>query len=384
MLASSDLAPGPPGPFMARALTLAREVKGRTSPNPAVGAVVVRDGQIVGEGATQPYGGPHAEPIALRAAGDRARGAALYVTLEPCSHTGRTPPCVDAVIAAGITEVHLATLDPNPRVAGRGALRLQEAGVATYAGEAEEEARDVNEDFARWITTGLPLLIAKYAVSLDGRIATRTGESRWITGPNARAEVHRLRDRVDAILVGANTVVMDDPELTTRIEQPIRPPRDPWRIVVDSSCRISPDARVFRVRGSTTVFTTESAPEVRRAALEEAGAEVRVVGSREGRVALDEMLADVGRRQATSIVAEGGPTLLGALFDAGLVDEVLAFIAPLVIGGEAAPSAVGGYGVKSLVDAPRLSRVRVRHLGADTLISGYVRRVRWPNHLAAG
>jgi diaminohydroxyphosphoribosylaminopyrimidine deaminase/5-amino-6-(5-phosphoribosylamino)uracil reductase len=207
---------------MARALELARAVKGRTSPNPAVGAVLVRDGVVVGEGATLPYGQPHAEPVALRAAGERARGATLYVTLEPCSHWGRTPPCAGAVVEAGVVEVHLATLDPNPEVAGRGRAWLEGAGVRTTVGDGMSEARALNADFARWIVSRRPFVRAKFATSLDGRIATRSGDSRWITGPEAREEGHRLRDRSDAILAGVGTVLADDPQLTTRL--PVRTP----------------------------------------------------------------------------------------------------------------------------------------------------------------
>lgn len=370
---------------MARALDLARGVKGRTSPNPAVGAVLVRDGEVVGEGATMSYGLPHAEPVALAAAGGRARGATMYVTLEPCSHTGRTPPCADAVIAAGVTEVHIATLDPNPRVAGRGRRRLAEAGIRVVVGEGASDARALNEDFARWITTGRPLVTAKFACSLDGRIATRTGDSRWITGPEAREEVHRLRDQIDAILVGVGTVLADDPQLTVRLGGCARPPRNPWRIVLDSTCRtpavarlLAPGAAAGRDDDRVTVFTTERAPAERRAALEAAGAEVRVLPADHGRVSLPALLDDLGRRKVTGLLVEGGATVHGAFFDAGLVDLVVAFIAPIVIGGRDAPGAVGGRGPAALAEARRLLDTQVRLVGADTLVSGYLRRVAWP------
>ncbi|MBI3970129.1 MAG: bifunctional diaminohydroxyphosphoribosylaminopyrimidine deaminase/5-amino-6-(5-phosphoribosylamino)uracil reductase RibD [Chloroflexi bacterium] len=366
---------------MARALELARAVKGRTSPNPAVGAVVIRDGRIAGEGATQPYGRPHAEVIALRAAGPLAAGATLYVTLEPCSHYGRTPPCVDAVIEAGIAEVHLATLDPNPEVCGRGLARLEAAGIRTVVGEGRAAAQELNEEFARWVTTGRPLVIAKFAASLDGRIATWGGDSRWITGPEARAEVHRLRDRVDAIVVGVNTVIADNPELTTRMERPdgseVHHPR---RFVLDSTARTPPTARVLsnELPGRTTIVTTELAPPERRAALEAAGAEVWTVAPRWGHVALDALLDEMGRHKITSLLVEGGAAVHGAFFDDDLVDRVMAFIAPLVIGGRDAPSAVGGTGARRLADSRHLSDVQVERLGADTLIAGYTRRVKWP------
>ncbi|HEX2032910.1 MAG TPA: bifunctional diaminohydroxyphosphoribosylaminopyrimidine deaminase/5-amino-6-(5-phosphoribosylamino)uracil reductase RibD [Chloroflexota bacterium] len=365
---------------MARALELARSVKGRTSPNPAVGAVLVRQGTVVGEGATQPYGRPHAEPMALRAAGERARGATMYVSLEPCVHFGRTPPCTAAIIAAGVAEVHLATLDPNPLVAGRGRAQLEAAGIRTHLGDGQEAARALNEDFAHWITTGRPHVAAKFAISLDGRIATAGGDSRWITGPEARQEVHRLRDVVDAILVGVNTVLADDPQLTTRLEPAQRPPRHPWRVVLDSTGRTPLSARLLApdLPGRTTIFTTDRAPAERRAALERAGAEVCVVPAEGGRVALHPVLEDVGRRKVTSLLVEGGSAVLGAFFDAGLVDRVLAFVAPLIIGGREAPGPVGGTGAPTLADARRLLQVEVRRRGVDTLISGYVRRVPWP------
>lgn len=366
---------------MRRALELAHGVKGRTSPNPAVGAVIVRDGEVVGEGATQPYGQPHAEPMALARAADRARGATLYVTLEPCSHVGRTPPCVDAIIAAGVAEVHLSTLDPNPRVAGAGARRLREQGITVQVGEGAQEARTLNEDFARWITTGRPFVIAKYGASLDGRIATRTGDSRWITGRRSRAEVHHLRDRVDAILVGVQTVLADDPELTTRLETIQREVQHPWRIVLDSTCRTPPTARMLSATlpGKTTIFTTEVADLTRRAALEQAGAEVHSLPAAHGRVSLAALLDELGRRRVTSLVVEGGATVHGAMFDQGLVDYVMAFIAPIIIGGVTAPSAVGGQGADILANAHRLIDPGVRRLGADTLVSGHLRQVVWPD-----
>lgn len=375
-------------PYMERALELARSVKGRTSPNPAVGAVLVRDGVIVGEGATRPYGQAHAEPVALAAAGERAQGATLYVTLEPCSHFGRTPPCAGAIADAGVAAVHLATLDPNPEVAGRGRAWLEGAGVRTVVGEGAAPARVLNEDFARWITTGRPLVSAKFASSLDGRIATRTGDSRWITGPAARAEVHRRRDQEDAILVGVGTVIADDPLLTTRLEDGGghraaggREARHPWRMVVDSTGRTPPTARLLRpeLPGRTTIFTTQRAPGEWRAAVQQGGAEVCVLPSDgQGRVDLPAVVEEAGRRKVTSLLVEGGATIHGAFFDGDLVDQVLAFIAPLIIGGTAAPGAVGGTGARLLTGAHYLSDVEVRRFGADTLLSGYVRRVVWP------
>ncbi len=360
--------------FMRRALELAGQARGRTSPNPLVGAVVVRDGQIVGEGYHQRAGTPHAEVHALRAAGELARGATLYVNLEPCNHHGRTPPCTEAILAAGIAAVHMAMLDPNPRVNGQGRNCLEQAGIATVLGVCQDEARELNEAFATYITAGRPFVIAKYACSLDGKIATRTGESRWISGEASRQWVHELRDTVDAVLVGANTVIADDPLLTTRL--PDREGQHPLRIVVDSRGRIPLQARILdpALPGETLVATTPGLPDERLAALAERGIAVLVLPADEdGSVDLVTLMRALGQRQITSVLAEGGGTLLEALFRARLVDKVLAFVAPIVIGGQQAPGAVAGQGVARLAEAPRLQRMRVEQVGQDLLISGYPR-----------
>jgi len=360
---------------MRRALALAAQGRGRTSPNPMVGAVIVRDGQVVGEGYHQRAGTPHAEIHALRQAGERARGGTLYVNLEPCNHYGRTPPCTEAILAAGLAEVHMAMLDPNPLVNGRGRARLEEAGVRTVVGELEEEARELNEAFITYITTGRPLVIAKFASSLDGKIATRTGQSRWISGEAARRRVHELRDAVDAILVGADTVIADDPLLTTRL--PDREVRHPLRIVADSRGRVPLEARLFdpALPGRTLVAATPAFPPERRAALEDRGVEVLLLpADPQGRVDPRALLEALGRREVTSLLLEGGGTLLEAFFRAGLVDKVLAFIAPLIVGGREAPTAVAGEGFARLEEAVRLERVRVEWVGEDLLVSGYPRR----------
>lgn len=341
-----------------------------------VGAVLVRDGEVVGEGYHQRAGTPHAEVHALRAAGERARGATLYVNLEPCAHYGRTPPCVEALIAAGVAEVHIAMLDPNPLVNGKGRARLEAAGIRTVVGECAEEAAELNEAFVTWVTRGRPFVIAKYAASLDGKIATRTGDSRWITGEQARLRVHEWRDAVDAVAVGANTVLLDDPLLTTRL--PDREVRHPLRIVVDSRGRVPLSARCFdpALPGRTVVAATAAFPAEKRAALAERGIEVLILpADGEGLVDLGALLAELGRREVTSLLVEGGGTLLGAFFRARLVDRVLAFLAPIVIGGRDAPGPVEGEGVERLSEAPRLERVRVERLGEDILLSGYPR---WP------
>jgi len=357
--------------FMRRALCLAERGRGRTSPNPMVGAVLVRDGQIIGEGFHPRAGEPHAEIMALRQAGKSARGATLYVTLEPCCHFGRTPPCTRAIIAAGVAEVHMAMLDPNPRVAGRGRAELEAAGIRTFVGELEAEARVLNETFIHWITTGRPFVIAKFAMSLDGKIATRSGDSRWITGPAAREQVHQLRDQVDAILVGVNTVIADDPQLTTRLDKDDI--RHPLRVIVDSRGRIPLTAQVLDpvLPGRTMVATTEAMPIEQRRALSFRGVQVLVLPSQDGRVSLPDLLEELGRREVTSVLVEGGGTIIGTFFAQRLVDKVVAFIAPIIIGGREAPTPVGGLGVERLSQALRLERVQVEWLGSDLLVTGY-------------
>jgi diaminohydroxyphosphoribosylaminopyrimidine deaminase/5-amino-6-(5-phosphoribosylamino)uracil reductase len=358
---------------MQRALELAAQARGRTSPNPMVGAVIVRAGRVVGEGYHRQAGTPHAEVHALRAAGDLARGATLYVNLEPCNHQGRTPPCTEALIAAGIAEVHMAMLDPNPLVNGQGRARLEAAGIRTVVGECAEPARELNEAFVTYITAGRPFVIGKFAASLDGKIATRTGESRWITGEAARLRGHELRDTVDAILVGAATVIADDPLLTTR--RPGREVRHPLRVVLDSRGRVPLEARVLdpALPAKTLLAATAALPAERRAALESRGVEVLVLpADAQGRVDLAALLETLGRRQVTSLLVEGGGTVLASFFQAGLVDKVVAFLAPLVIGGQEAPSAVSGTGVAHLADAARLERVQVERVGEDVLVTGYL------------
>lgn len=360
----------PPAPFMDRALELARSVLGTTSPNPAVGCVIVRDGVIVAQGATEPPGGPHAEKVALARAGDAARGAIMYVTLEPCCHHGRTPPCTDPIIQAGIAEVHAAVLDPNPLVGGKGKDQLEQAGIRVILGERQREAAQLNEGFFKWITRKLPFVYAKFAASLDGKIATATGESRWITGEQSRARVHQLRATVDAIMVGARTAVRDDPQLTARAESGALA-HQPLRVVVDSRAGLPPTARMLREPGNTLVAVTEAAPRELRRGLELAGAEVLVLPARDGRVDLEALMRHLAERGIARLLVEGGGDLLGALFDGGHVDKVLGFLSPAIIGGANAPAPVGGRGAQHMAQILRLRDVVIERLGDDLLISGY-------------
>jgi diaminohydroxyphosphoribosylaminopyrimidine deaminase/5-amino-6-(5-phosphoribosylamino)uracil reductase len=358
--------------FMQRALDLARGALGATSPNPSVGAVIVRDGEIVGEGFTQPPPGDHAEIVALKQAGESARGAALYVTLEPCPHFGRTPPCADAIIEAGIAEVHYAIDDPDPQVDGGGRRKLEAAGIAVRVGEGEgeAEARRINEAFFKHRTKGVPFVIAKFAASLDGRIAAASGDSRWVSGPEAREWAHDLRTKIDAILAGSSTVVVDDPLLTARPGGKDAE-RQPLRVVVDSRGRTPPMARVLGGPAQTLVATVESAPESWRSSLRAAGAEVLELPNESGRVDLAAMLRELAGRDVLSLLVEGGGVILGSFFDHGLVDKVHAVIAPIVVGAEDAPAAVAGRGAYRMADALRLRDITIDRLGEDLLVTGY-------------
>ncbi|MHB0870631.1 MAG: bifunctional diaminohydroxyphosphoribosylaminopyrimidine deaminase/5-amino-6-(5-phosphoribosylamino)uracil reductase RibD [Chloroflexota bacterium] len=363
--------------YMARALELATGARGSTGNNPAVGAVLVRDGRVVGEGFTQPPGQAHAEIGALREAGDLARGATLYVTLEPCCHHGRTPPCTDALIAAGVVEVHMAMLDPNPLVSGGGRAALERAGIATRVGEREAEARSSLEGWLTYISKGRPQVIAKYAMTLDGKIATSTGESRWITGPKARRRVQELRAGVDAVLVGVNTVVADDPQLTARDEAGNPLPRQPLRLVVDSTARIPLESLVVSggLPGTTAVIVGPGADPQRVKRIEELGNAVITVPRKRGRVDLESALQILATEWGvTSLLVEGGGELLGSLFDQGLVDKLVAFVAPKLVGGAQAPGPVGGRGVESIAAAVQLRDVAWERIGDDMMIVGYVDR----------
>jgi len=361
--------------YMRQALSLAKLALGQVSPNPAVGAVVVKSGEVVGQGYTQPPGSWHAEIMALKQAGEKASGGVMYVSLEPCCHYGRTPPCTQAIIAAGIGEVHMAMLDPNPLVSGRGEAELEREGIKTYVGEHEAEASEINEAYIKFITTGMPFVVAKFAVSLDGKIATRSGDSKWISGSEARKYVHYLRYTTDAIMAGANTVLTDDPYLTCRTGGTggtVK--KQSLRVIIDGKGRTPTTARVFNEPGRALLVVGEPLEPQKRQALARAGVEIVELSSREGTVDLAGLLKTLGERGVTSVLVEGGGILLGSLFDSRLVDKVVAFIAPLILGGEEATTPVAGKGVERVIDAIRLERLSVAKLGDDLMITGYVKR----------
>ena len=359
--------------FMQRALDLARRAKGRTSPNPLVGAVIVKDGKVIGEGYHQKAGSPHAEVHALNAAGEGAKGATLYATLEPCCHWGRTPPCTEALIRAGIAQVYVADIDPNPNVAGKGVQQLQDAGINVHVGVRRQEASDLNEVHRKYIQTGRPFVILKTAMSLDGKIATASGESQWITSEASRQRGHEVRDTVDAILVGRGTVARDNPSLTTRLQN--GEGQDAIRIVLDSHGRTRPDARIFNPESEAGVIVavTSEASSENVDALEKAGADVITVPDAHGQVCFKRLMEILGEREITSVLIEGGSQINASALTAGIVDKVMCFIAPKLIGGQNAPGPIGGEGIQSLTEAVNLRRIRVTPMPEhDILIEGYL------------
>ncbi len=355
---------------MAQALALAWRGAGQTSPNPPVGAVVVRRGRVVGAGYHQRAGGPHAEVVALRQAGRQAHGATLYITLEPCCHLNkRTPPCVPLIIASGIERVVAAARDPNPRVSGRGFAALRQAKLTVKVGIGAAEADRLIEPYRALITTGQPFVTLKVASTLDGKIATAQGESRWITGREARKMVHRPRARSDAILVGIGTVLADDPSLTVRTGPPRG--RAPLRVVLDPSLRIPMTAKVLTDgQASTVIVTTSSGSPTKRATLEKKGAHVVVLPARPGRISWRGLLKELGRRGIASLLIEGGAEVNASALREGVVDRVLFFLTPKILGGRDAISAVGGDSPAHLRDAVILKTMTVTRVGPDILVEG--------------
>lgn len=358
--------------FMEMALELAAKAMGRTSPNPMVGAVIVKDGKVVGRGYHTRAGEPHAEVVALEEAGDDARGGTIYVNLEPCCHHGRTGPCTEALLEAGISRAVIAVEDPNPLVAGKGIKRLKEGGIEVITGVLAERALRLNEVFIKYVTSGLPFVVLKTAMSLDGKIATQTGDSRWITGREARARAHELRNIYDAIMVGVGTVLIDDPSLTCRL--PGNGGRDPVRVVLDSTCRTPVFAKILNQDSSapTIIACTRFAPREKIKALRAAGAEIVQVASREGMVDPKALLIELARREITSVILEGGAQVGGTFLNHGLVDKVIWFLAPKIIGGKTAPSPVGDPGIKKLADARTVDIDRIYRCGDDVCIEGYL------------
>jgi len=358
--------------FMSRAVELARRGEGCVEPNPMVGCVIVRDGVLLGEGWHRRFGGPHAEVEALRACASGAAGATVYVTLEPCCHTGKTPPCTDALLRAQIGRVVVAQTDPFPAVAGQGIARLREAGIQVDVGLLEPEARALNAPYRMLIQRGRPWIIAKWAMTLDGKIASRTGHSRWISNARARAVVHQLRGRMDAILIGGRTALADDPLL---LAQPPGP-RTALRIVLDTHLALPLHSRLVESVHAAPVLVAagQSADSQRRAALESAGCEVLVCPGADPRERLAQLICELGRRRVTNLLVEGGGQLLGSLFDQQLVDEAHVFVAPKLVGGQSAPGPVAGQGDEAIPALSSLELPRIEVLDDNVYIAGRITR----------
>jgi len=355
--------------FMLRALELAARGEGCVEPNPMVGAVLVRDDQIVGEGWHQEFGGPHAEAVALEAAGDDARGATLHVTLEPCCHTGKTPPCADAVIAAGVARVVVATGDPFPQVDGGGIAKLEAAGIECEVGDCQAEANALLAPYLKLTSTGRPWVIAKWAMTLDGKIATRTGSSKWISGTESRDIVQQLRGRVDAIVVGGGTAQADDPLLTARPPGP----RVATRIVLGDVC---PDSKLAQTIDDAPLLVVLRVPPVNGQYdwLQSAGGELLVLEADSRQQQITHLLDELGSRQMTNVLVEGGGQLLGAFFDANAIDEVRAFIAPKLVGGGESPSPIAGHGIELMPAALGLLDTQIEVVGTDVYVRGRIDR----------
>ncbi|MCZ7648426.1 MAG: bifunctional diaminohydroxyphosphoribosylaminopyrimidine deaminase/5-amino-6-(5-phosphoribosylamino)uracil reductase RibD [Planctomycetota bacterium] len=367
-------------PFLEEALALAEQGRGWTSPNPVVGALVVKDGEVVGRGCHRRFGAPHAELEALHDAGAKARGAALYVTLEPCNHYGKTPPCTEAIVKAGVKTVVLGCLDPNPK-SRRGLEALREKGVEVVEGVLERACREANAPFFKRMRAGLPLVSAKWAMTADGKIATARGDSKWITSPAARAHAHRLRGEHDAVLVGIGTVLTDAPLLTVRmgLADAGSPGWQPRRVLLDSKARTPLDAPLWTAEngGPITVFVSMEAPEERIRALEEKGAEVVALPAVSGALPVRGVLEKLAEQGVLSVFVEGGAEVLGSFLDARLVDRVYVFVAPKIVGGRDGVTAVRGLGVERVAECQQMAVAGVQQLGEDVLLEGRLGAWEW-------
>lgn len=360
--------------YMKKAMELARLGEGRTSPNPLVGAVIVKEGRIIGEGYHGYYGGNHAEVEAINSAKESVKGATIYVNLEPCSHYGKTPPCATRLVKEGISRVVVAMLDPNPKVAGKGIEILRESGIDVEVGLLKKEASELNEIFIKYITEKIPFVYLKYAMTLDGKIASITGDARWISNEMSRQEVHKLRNRVSGIMVGLGTIVADDPSLTSRILEGAG--KDPIRIIVDSNCNIPVKSKVLNLESETRtiVAVTRKADHHKIEAVEATGAEVLVIEDKDGRVDLTSLLKVLGNRGIDSILIEGGGELIYSALEDELVDKVQVYIAPKIIGGAKAPTPVAGKGISLMREAIELKNINRKVYDEDIMIEGYIRK----------
>jgi len=353
------------------ALDLAQKGAGYVNPNPLVGAIIIKGGVIIGRGHHKAFGGPHAEVFALEQAGEKTSGATMYVTLEPCSHQGKTAPCTERIIAAGIRCVVVACRDPNPLVNGQGIASLERAGIEVREGVLKERARQLNEIFSRFITTGIPFVQLKLAMSIDGKIATKRGDSKWISSEQSRTEVHRMRGRFASVLVGSNTVTVDDPMLTVRHVSG----KNPVRVVLDQHGLIPITSRVFCTEGRTIVIAGAILAQ-NEAMIRDLGKEVWHVPDDHGRIDLGSLLRRLGKEGLDSVLIEGGGETAAGFLEAGLVDKIAFFVAPMIIGGRAAIPVVGGDGAERVVDGIKLRNMTISRIGDDFLLTGYPLKAR--------
>jgi len=360
--------------YMKRAFELARKGIGRVNPNPLVGAVIARNDKIIGEGYHEFYGGPHAEVNAFRSAVESVAGATMYVTLEPCSHYGKTPPCAEAIVKNKIAKVVIGMLDPNPLVAGKGIKILEDNGIVVEYGYMCEELKQLNRVFLKFIQNKLPYVLMKTAMTLDGKIASKTGDSRWVSNEKSRARVHQLRNELAGIMVGVDTVLADDPMLSTRLKK--GKGRNPVRIVVDSTARIPLESKILNSskEAKTIVAVTEKADLIKLKQIEELGNVVFRLKSRNGRVDLNDLMVKLGETGIDGVLLEGGATLNFSALKAGIVDEVMSFIAPKIIGGTNSKSPVGGEGIDKMKNAIELENIKIDQLGNDLMLIGKIRK----------
>ena len=355
--------------FMKLAIELAKKGEGNVNPNPMVGAVIVKDEKIIGQGYHERCGESHAEVNAFRSLKEDASGATMYVTLEPCSHYGKTPPCADKIIENNISKVVIGMVDPNPLVSGKGIEKLENAGIEVEVGVLEEECIKLNEVFIKYITTKRPFIVLKAAMSLDGKIATKTGESKWISSEESRLQVHNLRNKLSGIMVGVNTVIEDNPELTSRIEGG----NDPIRIIVDSTLRIPMDSNVLQNKDNKTIIaTTSKANTEKMQEILNKGVRVLTVNENNGKVDLSELITKLGQLNIDSILLEGGATLNYSALDEGIVDKVMMYISAKIIGGEKSKTPVGGNGIDKLQEAFKIRDINISVVGEDILLEGYI------------
>lgn len=356
--------------YMKRALELAKKGIGKVNPNPLVGAVIVKNGEIIGEGYHECYGEAHAERNAVKNAVKDVEGSTIYVTLEPCTHYGKTPPCVDLIIEKKFKKVVVGMLDPNPLVAGKSIEKLKNNGIDVVVGIMEEECKEINEVFLKYITEKIPFVLLKSGISLDGKIATVSGESKWITSKKSREDGHFLRNRLSGIMVGVNTIISDDPELTCRVKNG----RNPIRIVVDTNLRIPLESKVVKNNdGRTIVATTKRADETKKKNLINLGVKIIEVSEKESRVDLKELMVKLGQESLDSILIEGGGTLNFSALKEGIVDKVRFYIAPKILGGENSKSAIAGIGFSQLEEAVKLNNVTYRQIGDELVVEGYTK-----------